>query len=177
MWETNVEAIKLMRQATDKGIININTNGSLPKAVKAMCEAGLQSIRVSMNSARPEIYERYYMPNNYQFENLKESIKVVRSYGGWASINYFVFPGMTDTVAEYEALRAFIKETDISMIQWRNFNIDPDWYLGKMGIQDCGETMGVKPMMDALKEEFPHLMYGYFNPPKSIQEEYNALRK
>jgi hypothetical protein len=49
----------------------------------------------------------------------------MRSYGGWASINYFVFPGMTDTVEEYEALRKLIIETDLNMIQWRNFNIDP----------------------------------------------------
>jgi DNA-directed RNA polymerase sigma subunit (sigma70/sigma32) len=40
---------------------------------------------------------------------------------------------MTDSVAEYEALRKFIKDTDLKMIQWRNFNIDPDWYLGKIG--------------------------------------------
>ena len=41
-------------------------------------------------------------------------------------INYFVFPGMTDSVAEYEALRKVIRETGLKMIQWRNFNIDPD---------------------------------------------------
>ncbi len=166
MWETNAKAIEKIRSKTDKGIININTNGSMPKAVEAMCKAGLQSIRVSMNSAQPSIYERYYLPNNYRFENLKESIKVVRSHGGWASINYFVFPGMTDSVQEYEALRNFILETDLTMIQWRNFNIDPDWYLGRMGVIDCGETMGVKNMMNEIKKEFPNLLFGYFNPPK-----------
>lgn len=103
MWETIREAIIEIRKHTPKGSININTNGSKPAAVKALCEAGLNSIRVSMNSARPEVYLPYYRPNNYQFEDLIESLKVVRSYGGWTSINYFVFPGMTDTVAEYEA--------------------------------------------------------------------------
>jgi hypothetical protein len=34
-----------------------------------------------------------------------------------------------DSIAEYEALRSLIKETGLKMIQWRNFNIDPDWYL------------------------------------------------
>ncbi len=177
MWEVNAEAIKYIRSKTKKGIININTNGSMPNAVEAMCKAGLQSIRVSMNSARPSIYEGYYLPNNYQFENLKESIKMVRSYGGWASINYFVFPGMTDSEAEYKALRSFIKETDLTMIQWRNFNIDPDWYLERMGVTDCGETMGIRNMMKAIKEEFPHLMFGYFNPPERKIKKYLAARK
>lgn len=165
MWETIREAIIGIRKHTSKGSININTNGSKPNAVRALCEAGLNSIRVSTNSARPEIYLPYYRPNNYEFEDIIESLKVVRGYGGWTSINYFVFPGMTDSVAEYEALRKLIIDTDLCMIQWRNFNIDPDWYLGKIGVVDGGEILGMKQLMELFREEFPDLKYGYFNPP------------
>lgn len=165
MWETIREAIIEIRKHTPKGSININTNGSMPKAVKALCEVGLNSIRVSTNSAQKSIYTPYYRPNNYEFEDIIESLKVMNSYGGWTSINYFVFPGMTDTVAEYEALRKLIKETGLKMIQWRNFNIDPDWYLGKIGVTETGEFMGVKQLQDLIHEEFPDLKYGYFNPP------------
>lgn len=165
MWETIREAIIEIRKHTPKGSININTNGSKPAAVKALCDAGLNSIRVSMNSARPEVYLPYYRPNNYRFEDIVESLKVVRSYGGWTSINYFVFPGMTDSVAEYEALRQLIIDTDLCMIQWRNFNIDPDWYLGKIGVVETGEILGMKQLMELLREEFPALKFGYYNPP------------
>lgn len=165
MWETLSEAIKEIRKHTKKGSININTNGSDPKAVKALCEAGLNSIRVSTNSARREIYMPYYRPNNYDFDDIIESLKVVRSYGGWTSINYFVFPGMTDSIAEYEALRKLIRDTDLCMIQWRNFNIDPDWYLGKIGVTDTGECMGMNALLQSIREEFPDLKFGYFNPP------------
>jgi pyruvate-formate lyase-activating enzyme len=165
MWETIRDTIIEIRKHTDRGSININTNGSKPAAVDALCKVGLNSIRVSTNSARPEIYTPYYRPNNYQFEDIIESLKVMRRYGGWSSINYFVFPGMTDSEAEYEALRKLIKETGLSMIQWRNFNIDPDWYLGKINVQDSGECMGVKQMQELIREEFPDLKFGYFNPP------------
>ena len=165
MWETIKEAIIEIRKHTDKGSININTNGSKPDAVKALCEVGLNSIRVSTNSARKHIYEPYYRPNNYQFEDIIESLKVMRSYGGWASINYFVFPGMTDSVEEYEALRKLIIDTDLTMIQWRNFNIDPDWYMGKIGVNETGEMLGVKQLMSLIAEEFPKVKFGYFNPP------------
>jgi pyruvate-formate lyase-activating enzyme len=164
MWETIAEAIKEIRKHTNKGSININTNGSKPAAVRALCEAGLNSIRVSTNSVRKAIYEAYYRPNNYSFEDLAESIRVVRSYAGWASINYFVFPGMTDSVEEYEALRRFIKDTGLNMIQWRNFNIDPDWYLGKIGFYESGEILGIKQLMELIHEEFPEVKFGYFNP-------------
>ena len=165
MWETLRDAIIEIRKHTGKGNININTNGSKPGAVEALCQAGLNSIRVSTNSVRKPIYEAYYRPNNYVFEDILESIRTVRRHGGWASINYFVFPGMTDSVEEYEALRKVIRETGLSMIQWRNFNIDPDWYLGKIGATDTGECIGVKQLQELLQEEFPDLRYGYFNPP------------
>ncbi|MBL0133541.1 MAG: radical SAM protein [Chitinophagaceae bacterium] len=164
MWETIRESIIEIRKHTSKGSININTNGSKPDAVKALCEAGLNSIRVSTNSARSHIYNAYYRPNNYSFEDIVESLKIVNSYGGWTSINYFVFPGMTDSVAEYEALRELIRSTGLKIIQWRNFNIDPDWYLGKIGETDTGDFLGVKQLMDLIREEFPDLKFGYFNP-------------
>ncbi|TAL47464.1 MAG: radical SAM protein [Chitinophagaceae bacterium] len=164
MWETIRNSIIEIRKHTNKGSININTNGSNPEWVRALCVAGLNSIRVSTNSARREIYMPYYRPNNYQFEDIVESLKVVNSFGGWTSINYFVFPGMTDSVAEYEALRKLIKETGLKMIQWRNFNIDPDWYLGKIGVTDTGDCLGVKQLMELIREEFPDLKFGYFNP-------------
>lgn len=165
MWETIKTAIIEIRKHTPKGSININTNGSKPDAVESLCKAGLNSIRVSTNSAQKSIYEAYYKPNNYQFEDIVESLKVVRRYNGWTSINYFVFPGMTDALVEYEALRKLIRETELNMIQWRNFNIDPDWYLGKIGVHDTGDSIGIKQMLDLIKEEFPALKFGYFNPP------------
>ncbi|MBK7869984.1 MAG: radical SAM protein [Saprospiraceae bacterium] len=132
MWETIREAIIEIRKFTDKGSININTNGSRPEWVEALCKVGLNSIRVSTNSAQASV---------------------------------IVFPGMTDSEAEYEALRKLIIDTRLKMIQWRNFNIDPDWYLTRINVTDPGDPMGVKQMMDLLKEEFPHLKYGYYNPP------------
>ncbi|MDB5193127.1 MAG: radical protein, partial [Segetibacter sp.] len=153
MWQTIRESIIEIRKHTSKGSININTNGSKPDAVRALCDVGLDSIRVSLNSVRKNIYTAYYQPNNYQFEDIIESLKVVNSFGGWTSINYFVFPGMTDSVEEYEALRKVIRETGLKMIQWRNFNIDPDWYLGKINVTDTGEFLGVKQLLELIKEE------------------------
>ena len=165
MWETIKESIKEIRKHTTRGSININTNGSMPKAVRALCEAGLDSIRVSTNSAQKSWYENYYRPNNYQFEDIIESLRVMNEFGKWSSINYFVFPGLTDTESEYEALRYLIKETNLKMIQWRNFNIDPDWYLGRMNITETGDPIGVKNLMEMIRDEFPDLKFGYFNPP------------
>jgi len=176
VWQLIRDVIKGIRAKTSRGIININTNGSKPKAVEELMKAGLNSIRVSTNSARKNIYEAYYLPNNYEFEDIRESARVVRKMGGWASINYFTFPGMTDQNEEYEALRDWIKYSDLSMIQWRNFNIDPDWYLGKIGVTELGAGLGIKNVMEKIRHEFPHLAFGYFNPPAEVQVRWNAVR-
>jgi len=71
-------------------------------------------------------------------------------------------------------LRKFIRETGLKMIQWRNFNIDPDWYFGKIGVTDTGESIGVLQLMELIREEFPDLKFGYFNPSmERIQGDYS----
>jgi hypothetical protein len=52
MWETIRDTIIEIRKHTDRGSININTNGSKPDSVKSLCEAGLNSISVITNIAR-----------------------------------------------------------------------------------------------------------------------------
>ncbi len=50
------------------------------------------------------------------------------------------------------------------MIQWRNLNIDPEWYLGLMRGIDHGPIMGLSLFMKRLKKLCPWLRFGYFNP-------------
>ena len=59
-------AIRLIRAETDQGTINMNTNASLPKALQKVIHAGLDSIRISMNSVRRDCYESYFRPNGYR---------------------------------------------------------------------------------------------------------------
>jgi molybdenum cofactor biosynthesis enzyme MoaA len=158
-------SIRMMRKATGRGTINLNTNGSLPEAVEQLCRAGLQSIRVSMNSARPEYYERYFRPRGYSFEDARRSISVVKTNGGFASINYFVLPGFTDQKSEWNALRKLISETRLDLIQMRNLNIDPDWYLDKLRANLNEKKIGIQRLISQIRDEFPDVRLGYFNPP------------
>ena len=88
--------------------------------------------------------------------------------GGYLMLNYFVFPGVTDTPAELEALSAWIEEDGVDMIQLRNLNIDPETYLETIdAVGGLGEPMGVIPWLRELSARFPKLRYGYFNPPRS----------
>lgn len=162
------EAVKEIRRRTDRGTININTNGSLPDKVELLCRAGIDSIRVSMNSARPELYNRYYRPRNYSFEDVVDSIHIASKHGKWTSLNYFIFPGVTDHPDEFSALSALIRRTGLSMIQTRNTNIDPLLYWRTVGYKgedlEGDSYIGMRNWIDRIREEFPFVRIGYFNP-------------
>jgi MoaA/NifB/PqqE/SkfB family radical SAM enzyme len=162
--ETLLESVRLMRLATGRGTINLNSNGSRPEAVKRLREAGLDSIRVSLNSCRPESYNAYFRPRGFTFEDAKNSIKAMKDDGGFASINYFVFPGFTDSQKEIDALCGLIEETGLDLIQMRNLNIDPEWYIRELRIDPSEKTIGIRNLLKLVKEHFPGIRFGYFNP-------------
>ena len=158
------ESVRLFRSGGGVGTVNCNSNASRPSAVEALARSGLTSLRVSLNSARPEVYERYYRPHGYSFGDVRTSIAVARRHGIFVSLNLLFFPGITDTEAELEALARLVGENGVSMIQWRNLNIDPDWYWNLMEDIPHGPSMSLAVFMKRLRRLCPWLRYGYFNP-------------
>ena len=158
-----IDSVKEIRRKTLKGTINLNTNASKPDVVRQLRMVGLDSMRVSMNSARHDFYEKYYRPSNYSYSDILESIRVMKELGGFVSINLFVFPGFTDQPGEIAAVENLIKTYNIDLIQWRNLNIDPEWYWETMNSPE-EEGIGIRNMIDRFRVTFPNLQHGYFNP-------------
>ena len=158
------QAIRLIRKKTSAGTVNLNSNASLPESVGRLAHAGLDSIRVSLNSAQQLYYNRYYRPANYAFEDVLASIKTMKSAGKFVSLNYFILPGFSDSLAETEALCNLIEHTGPDFIQLRNLNIDPDWYRKKLEIPEGIERLGIRAWLRRLKKVFPNLRFGYYNP-------------
>ncbi len=166
-----VESVRLIRAQTGTGIVNLNSNSSRPRVIERMMDAGLDSLRISTNSARKDVYHAYYRPTGYSFEDVRKSAQVVRSKNGYLMLNYFVFPGVTDTKAELDALCAWIEDAKIDMVQLRNLNIDPEMYL--TAVKDAGHEvtpMGLMTWLRELRRRFPALRFGYFNPPRRIMQ-------
>ena len=160
-------AINKIRSATGRGTINMNTNGSKPQILKKLFEAGLDSIRISLNSARKDSYNAYFRPNRYSFSDVIKSIETALQMGKFVSINYLNSPGFTDTPKELEAVTELLKQHPVNMIQWRNLNFDPMRYWNMMSaVAGHGTPLGMQHVLGRIKESFPSLKYGYFNPPK-----------
>jgi pyruvate-formate lyase-activating enzyme len=159
------QAIRLIRARTQRGRIHLNTNGSRPAVVARLMQAGLDSIRVSLNSAVPTTYSAYYKPIGYGFDDVVQSIREVVRAGGWASINLLVFPGVTDLPEEIDALAELARSTGLHMVQMRNLNIDPELYLDALRIHDERPGLGIPELMRRMELARPGLRFGYFNPP------------
>lgn len=125
--------IETVRARLTNGTINLNTNGSLPSALARCVDAGLQAVRVSLNSFRPNVYAAYYRPVGYDLDDVFASIRLASERGLRVSLNLLTHPGVTDDAAELVAMREFLTGVRVDMIQTRSLNIDPQSYFAVTG--------------------------------------------
>ncbi len=155
------EAVREMRRQVGRGTINFNSNASLPEKVDLLIDAGIDSIRVSLNSVREPIYNAYYRPRGYTFDEVIDSLHRAKRGGLFTMLNYLVFPGVTDQPEEIEALIELIESAGVDLIQMRNLSLDPQMYWE--ALQLPGPGVGMKKMLDEVKRRVPRIQYGYFN--------------
>jgi len=165
-WKLIAESIRQIRRLTPNGSLHLNTNGYDPSAVETLARAGLDSIRVSLNSFRDDFYSPYYRPVTYQFDSVIESIRRAKELGVYTSINYLIFPGITDQQGEVDALMRAIDKTQLDLIQMKNLCIDPRMYLGILPPAE-GEPRGIRHVLRRVQTE-TNTDLGYFNRPRSL---------
>jgi len=162
-WRVIAEAIRRIRSETRSGSLHINTNASLPLGLEALYDAGLDSIRVSLNSAVADLYDAYYRPEKYRWRDVEASIALSRERGAYLALNLLTFPGVTDREGEVEALRALIRRHRVDQVQTRSLCIDPLQYLEVARDRGAGgRPMGISRMLQVLREGAPWLRVGNF---------------
>ncbi|HET7815385.1 MAG TPA: radical SAM protein [Candidatus Baltobacteraceae bacterium] len=147
---TIAKAIESIRAQRSNGTINLNTNGSMPSALQRCIDAGLQAVRVSLNSFRPDVYAAYYRPAGYALDDVLESIRIACSAGLRVSLNLLTHPGVTDDAREVEAMQTFLDSTRVTMIQTRTLNIDPEWYFDTVGRPE--KPVGMRIAIEAMRQ-------------------------
>lgn len=163
--DTLAAAIRRIRHKTDRGTIHLNTNGSRPDAVASLLEAGLDSIRLSINSFQPRLYEAYFRPRHYALTDVIESGRRVREAGGFVSVNLLVFPGLSDRSEDIAATIDGLRACGADFVQMRNLNIDPDIYRSAMDPATSAAPGGLTTLMGRILDAIPTIRFGYFNPP------------
>lgn len=157
-----IETVQEFRAKNGKGTVNLNSNASMPEKIEKLCDAGLSSLRVSLNSTVERWYNAYYRPVNYTFSDVKQSMQIAREKGIFISFNLLYFPCVTDTEEELESLIEVVTKYKIDFIQLRNLNIDPEMYTALINVES--PAMGLTNFIKRLKKSCPWLKFGYFNP-------------
>lgn len=155
------KAIQAIRARTQGGTIHCNTNASLPQALTQLIDAGLQSVRVSLNSARAGAYAAYYRPRQYSFADVRASMRIAAERGVAVSLNLLTHPGVTDDPEEMDAFRELLREVPIGMVQTRTLNVDPARYLTAIG-RPKRKPQGMRAWLRWLGREFPRVRVGNF---------------
>ena len=158
------EAIRAMRAETPRGSINVNTNGSLPQKLALLIDAGLDACRISLNSAHAPLYEAYYQPIGYGWDEVVESIRLARRRGVYTALNLLTFPGVTDQEGEAEKLCELVSRARVDQVQARSLAIDPDQYLAVA--ERCaagGPRIGIAGLLRRLKRARKGLVIGNFS--------------
>jgi len=156
------EAVTRIRKSYPDHTVNLNSNASMPDAVAELFDQGLSSLRVTLASPTEELYNGYHRPRGYTLDDVCTSVRRAKERGGFVSLNLLVFPGLTDRESEVGRLMEFIDEHQVDMVQWRNMNIDPEYYLDQAGRGESG--IGLLELVSRTRAEFGHLRHGYFNP-------------
>ncbi len=167
-WKEIARAIRLVRARTGRGSIHANTNGSLPEALLELVDAGLDSIRVSLNSASPDLYEAYYRPSGYGLADVVRSIRLARGRGVYVALNLLTFPGVTDREGEAARLCDLVRSAGVEQVQARPLAIDPDVYMSiARGRGAGGPALGIPALLRSLRRARPGLVVGNFSRARS----------
>ena len=167
-WKEIERAVRLVRARTSRGSIHANTNGSLPEALGRLVAAGVDSVRISLNSASPELYAAYYRPVGYALADVVRSIRVAKDAGAYVALNLLTFPGVTDREGEVERLRALVRGGGVDQVQTRPLAIDPDVYMDVARHRGGGgRALGIRALVAALRSARPGLVVGNFSRARS----------
>lgn len=149
-------AIAAIRERTRRGTIHLETNGSVPIALRRLCEAGLDSVAVRLVSARPETYESFHRPDGFRFADVRASIANAIAAKVSVALRVLALPGLTDQARELDALIGLAADLPAgSSIVLCDLAADP---LRALQIASASEpALGMERMLERLRTDAAHL--------------------
>ena len=157
--------MKIIKRENPNLTVNFNSNCSIPENVAKVLDAGVDSVRVSLNSVIESTYNAYYRPRTYKFQDIVKSVELIKEAGVFLQLNLLTFPGINDRASETSALLDFVEKYKVDLIQMRNLNIDAELLYKSLNLKP-DEIHGLKNMMKLIKKRRPEIQFGYFNRMK-----------
>jgi pyruvate-formate lyase-activating enzyme len=149
-------AIVAIRERTRRGTIHLETNGSVPLALRRLCEAGLDSVALRLASARADTYEAIHRPDGFRFADVRTSIAKAIAAKVAVALRVLVLPGLTDRRNELDALVGLAGELPAgSSLVLCDLAADPQRALRIVPASDA--ALGMPRLLDRLRTDAAHL--------------------
>jgi hypothetical protein len=160
-------AILVLRTRTTAGGLNLDVQGGSPSFIGQLFTTGLGSVRIGLNSAVRERYERCYGGVGATFEKLRSCLGVARGKGARVFLGLEVLPGLSDRPSEIEALLRLIEEFRLDGVQLRTPAGRPD---EGAGFPDAVEpALGIGELLRQLRRSAPLLWLGTGDLPARVE--------
>lgn len=143
------EVIRAVRERTDRVDLHLETNGSVPAALRRAIDAGLDGVTVRLASARAEVYEVVHGPEAYRWADVRASLQLAAERRIRITVALLVLPGLTDRPAETDALVALLGELPAGTIELRDLGADP---LRTLAALPRSSALGIRALLDRLAE-------------------------
>jgi pyruvate-formate lyase-activating enzyme len=152
-----VEAgILAIRARTPGGTIHLETNGSIPTALRRLCEAGLDSVAFRLVSARANTFEAVHRPDGFRLNDVRASIAEALAHKVAVALLVLVLPGLTDRASELDAIVALAGELpDGSAVLLRDLAADPQRALAELPSKET--PLGIDRALERLRADAAHL--------------------
>ncbi|MGH2471272.1 MAG: radical SAM protein [Candidatus Limnocylindria bacterium] len=149
-------AILRVREHTRLGTIHLETNGSVPVALRRLCDAGLDSVAIRVASARAETYEAIHRPDGFRFADVRTSIANAIAAKVSVALRVLALPGLTDRRRELDALVGLAGELPAgSSLVLSDLSADPQRALQIVSTTEA--ALGMDRMLDRLRTDAAHL--------------------
>ncbi|GAC1491678.1 MAG: hypothetical protein NVS1B1_09360 [Candidatus Limnocylindrales bacterium] len=113
----------------------------------------MDTLFVSLASARPETYERLHPARGIRWPEVRGGIRQAVASGLSVTIELLVLPGLTDRAEEADALVALLRELPTgSRVRLRDLAADP--YL-LLRANPGSEPLGIEVLLARLRAEAP----------------------
>ncbi|HUQ41802.1 MAG TPA: hypothetical protein VM052_04795 [Candidatus Limnocylindrales bacterium] len=160
------DAIARIRLQTRDGTVHLDTNGSIPGALRRLRSAGLDSICVRMISARATTYDILHGPDSYRFPDVRASLRLAAELRISVSVLVLVLPGIFDRPEEVAELIAVLSELPPrSAVLLRDLHADPLRAIARLHARGV-EPVGVAAAIARIRAEAGHIRVGAFVQPQ-----------
>jgi pyruvate-formate lyase-activating enzyme len=149
-------AIVAVRERTRLGTIHLETNGSVPAALRRLCDAGLDSVAFRITSARATTFEILHHPDGFRLTDVRASVAEAISRGISVALLVLVLPGVTDREAELDAIIALTGALPAgSALLLRDLAADPQRAIRLVPAADA--ALGMERALQRLRAEASHM--------------------